>query len=515
MKNHADKMEIIVRPWRKSDLESIRRITWLSWISTYSTFIPESDLKSYFDTHYTEASLLSMFDDPLMQGFVAEADNKLVGYARLFFNRDENRLYIPSLYLPPEFQGQDIGKQLLETAEGHAAEKGLDQLWIGVMVKNRQALVFYRKVGFQFVREEPFTMGKTTVSHLIGFKKLGRSTPLNEKTHAVFDGCEIKSLTELCLELLAEQKKTWLDLREGYESFKHVKERDLPCRGFSVRLQYNPKRIKSSTADVRENSGNERRCFLCLDKLPEGQKGILHRSDYLILCNPMPVFSSHFTVSHLDHRAQVMAEHIDTFLRIVADFGPGWTVLYNGPKCGASAPDHLHFQAAPSGKMPIEEEIHEEERLTLIKQIDGVLLYRMRDLGREVIILEGDDPRAVESAFRAFLNGLKKVLLIAEEPMMNIAGFYEERKWRLVIFPRRKHRPDAFFMEGEGRVVVSPGVIDMGGLMITPVEKDFKRLDKAAVECIYAEVSLEGKIVETAIDAIVGNADLRSLPSLP
>jgi len=210
-----------------------------------------------------------------------------------------------------------------------------------------------------------------------------------------------------------------------------------------------------------------------------------------------------------------MAEHIDTFLRIVADFGPGWTVLYNGPKCGASAPDHLHFQAAPSGKMPIEEEIHEEERLTLIKQIDGVLLYRMRDLGREVIILEGDDPRAVESAFRAFLNGLKKVLLIAEEPMMNIAGFYEERKWRLVIFPRRKHRPDAFFMEGEGRVVVSPGVIDMGGLIITPVEKDFKRLDKASVECIYAEVSLEGKIVETAIDAIVGNADLRSLPSLP
>jgi len=508
-------MRIAIRPLQKSDFASIRRITWQSWISTYSSFIPESDLRSYFDTYYTEASLLSMFDDPLMQGFVAEADNELVGYARLFFNQDENRLYISSLYLLPEFEGKGIGIRLLESAERYAAEKGLDQLWIGVMVKNRQALVFYRKVGFQFVREEPFTMGKTTVSHLIGFKKLGRSILLNEKTHAVFDGCEITSLTELCLELLSEQKKTWLDLRDGYESLKNVKERDLLCTGFSVRLQYNPKRIKSSTADVSENSGNERRCSLCLDKLPEGQKGILHRSEYLILCNPMPVFSSHFTVSHLDHRAQAMAEHIDTFLRIVADFGSDWTVLYNGPKCGASAPHHLHFQAAPSGKMPIEEEIREEKRLAPIKQVEGVLLYRVRDMGREVVILQGDDPRAVESAFKAFLNGLKKVLLIAEEPMINIAGFHEQGKWRLVIFPRRKHRPDAFFREGDARVVVSPGAIDMGGLLITPVEKDFKRLDKAAVESIYGEVSLKGKIVQAAIDAIVGNADLRSLPSLP
>ena len=199
----------------------------------------------------------------------------------------------------------------------------------------------------------------------------------------------MKSLPELCLELLSEQKKTWPDLREGYESLKDVRERDLPCRGFSVRLQYNPGRIKSSLADVSEKNVNERRCFLCLDHLPEGQKGILYRSEYLILCNPMPVFSSHFTVSHLDHRLQAIAEHIDTFLQLMADFGSGWTVLYNGPKCGASAPDHLHFQAAPSGQMPIEKEIREEKRLTLMKQVDGVLLYRVRDLGREVIILEG------------------------------------------------------------------------------------------------------------------------------
>ena len=218
----------------------------------------------------------------------------------------------------------------------------------------------------------------------------------------------------------------------------------------------------------------------------------------------MPVFSSHFTVSHLDHRLQAIDENIDTFLQLIADFGSGWMVLYNGPKCGASAPDHLHFQAVPSGQMPIEKEIREEKRLILMTQIDGVLLYRVRDLGREVIILEGDDPMAGEGAFKGFLNALEKVIHIDEEPMVNIAGFYkerkwEERKWRLVIFPRQKHRPDAFFREGDARVVVSPGVIDMAGVVITPVEKDFEQLDAAAVEGIYREVSLEGKTVERAI----------------
>ena len=110
-------MGIVIRPWQKSDLASIRRITWQSWISTYSSFIPESDLKPYFDIHYTELSFLSMFDDPFMKGFIAEANNQIAGYVRLFFNRDENRLYVPSLYLLPDFQGQDIGRQLLEAAE--------------------------------------------------------------------------------------------------------------------------------------------------------------------------------------------------------------------------------------------------------------------------------------------------------------------------------------------------------------------------------------------------------------
>ncbi|HUL29755.1 MAG TPA: GNAT family N-acetyltransferase [Thermodesulfobacteriota bacterium] len=496
-------MGVAIRPWQKDDVASIRRITWQSWVATYSSFIPESDLRSYFDVHYTEASLLNMFDDPFTYGFIAEKDHHIAGFIRLLFNRDEGRLYVPSLYFLPGFQGQGMGRRLLGAAEGLARGKGLDRFWIGVMVENRQALAFYRKTGFQFVREEPFTMGKTTVSHVIGYKKLGRSSFLSQKIYTAFDeGGGAKGLPKLCLELLAEQKKVWPELREAYKLLKDVRERDVRCIGFSIRLQYNPGRIKNSLANVDEKNGNERRCFLCLDNLPGSQRGILYRSEYLILCNPMPVFSCHLIASHLDHRRQAIAEHIDTLLHLMTDFGSGWTVLYNGPKCGASAPDHLHFHVGPSGQMPIEKEIHEGKRLTLMKRIDGVSLYRLGDLGREVVVLEGDDWMAVRGAFKSYLNAMKEVLFVDEEPMINIAGFRKGEKWHVVIFPRQKHRPDIFFKEGDARVVVSPGVIDMGGLLITPVERDFYRLDAAAVEGIYGEVSLERKAVERAVDAM-------------
>jgi hypothetical protein len=321
------------------------------------------------------------------------------------------------------------------------------------------------------------------------------------KTYAAFDNAaKGKRLADLCLELLSEQKRTWPDLRRGCESLEDIREREVSCRGFSVRLQHNPERIKNTLADVTQTKATERPCFLCLEHLPENQKGVLYRSEYLILCNPRPIFPAHFTVSHLEHRPQAIAEEIRTLFRLLAELGSGWTVFYNGPKCGASAPGHLHFQAAPSGQMLIEREIREEKRFTEPSRISGALLYRLRDLGREVLVMEGDDPVAVEGVFQRLLNVLRRVLLLDEEPMMNVAGFHEGEKWRLVIFLRRKHRPDAFFREGDARVAVSPGLIDMGGVLITPVERDFERLNAAAVEAIYAEVSLEPRILKEAIE---------------
>jgi hypothetical protein len=323
---------------------------------------------------------------------------------------------------------------------------------------------------------------------------------LRQKTCAIFDGVrKSKPLGELCLDLLLEQKKGWPDLMKGYESFEGRAERDIPCNGFSVRVQHNPGRIKSSTANVGKKGVEDRGCFLCLDRLPEDQNGILYRDEFLILCNPAPILTAHLTVSHVDHCRQVITEHIETFLRLMADFGSGWVVLYNGPRCGASAPHHLHFQAAPSGQMPIEKDIREQKRLVLKEQREGVLFYRVEGLGREVVILEGEDQAAVGTGFIGFLKDLQKSLLPSEEPMMNIVGLYEAGRWQLAIFPRRKHRPDAFFKKGKDRLVVSPGVIDMAGILVTPVERDFERLDAAAVKGIYKEVSLEGEAVERVL----------------
>jgi hypothetical protein len=308
-------------------------------------------------------------------------------------------------------------------------------------------------------------------------------------------------LPGLCLELLARQKEAWPLVAAGYDALRYVRERELKCRGFSVHVQHNPGRIKSTLADVGEKSVAGRACFLCPVNLPGEQKGILYRNSYLILCNPMPVFSSHFTISHLDHRPQDLAGTVATLLDLVCDFGPGFLILYNGPRCGASAPDHLHFQAVPSGLMPIEREIRAEQRASG-KWVGGVSVHQPRGLGREVVILEGPEPAAVGDALHALVQGLKDVLLTDLEPMMNLICIREEHTYRVLVFPRAKHRPDAFYLEGNGCLAISPAVVEMGGIMVTPLEKDFERLDSACVEQIFNEVSLPAATVEQAIDAM-------------
>jgi hypothetical protein len=321
--------------------------------------------------------------------------------------------------------------------------------------------------------------------------------------YAVFErGQNVKSLSELCTALLSEQKETWLDLEQGYESLKDTMAREITCNGFFVSVQRNPGRIRSTLADVGATSVNKRPCFLCLNNLPEDQKGVLYREEFLVLCNPMPVFSGHFTIAHLIHQPQAITDNIGTFLHLASDFGSNWSVLYNGPGCGASAPDHLHFQAIPSGNMPIEKEIINGRRYIQTVCIDGVRVSRAQGLGRELIILEGVDLKDIESIFKRIVAELKKVFNTDNEPMMSIIGSHNGEKLRIMVFPRAKHRPDAFLREGDARVVVSPAVIEMGGVLVTPMERDFERLEASAIEGIFAEVSLKGEVVQNVVDSI-------------
>lgn len=163
-----------IRHWRHEDLEAVRHVIWKSWKRTYSSFVPEADLRTYWDLHYSLESMEKMFNDPGVDGFVAEADGRTLGCLRTRFDEVKQIFYIVSLYVLPDEQKKGIGRLLMAEAEKLALEFGLQEIWIGVMVQNKPARAWYEMLEFRFIREEPFFIGKTSVPHLIGFKTIGK-----------------------------------------------------------------------------------------------------------------------------------------------------------------------------------------------------------------------------------------------------------------------------------------------------------------------------------------------------
>ena len=313
-----------------------------------------------------------------------------------------------------------------------------------------------------------------------------------ERIFTSFDGSgDDPALSGLCLDLFAQQKISWPLLRDAYAAQDSAKIREISANGFSVKLQFNPRRIISSAAAVDPESISRRQCFLCAENVPEVQKGILYRQTFLILCNPAPIFPQHYTVSNRWHIPQSIENNLAAFLLLAKDFGPGLSVFYNGPRCGASAPDHLHFHVVPSDMMPIEKEIREDRNKILIRQVEGASILTLMSLSRPIIIVEGKELRSVETALRMAVTAMQETLPASDEPMMNLLCAYDGTQWRVLIFPRRKHRPDAYYRDGDERILISPGAVDMGGLMITPLEKDFHALDAEQIEHIFKEVSLD------------------------
>ena len=278
-----------------------------------------------------------------------------------------------------------------------------------------------------------------------------------------------------------------------------AKVREIDCKNFSIQLQFNPKRIISASAKVDEASVHARQCFLCLKNLPREQKGVLYRDDFLVLCNPAPIFSRHYTLSNLQHIPQNIDRFIGTFLSIAKDFSPHFTVFYNGPKCGASAPDHMHFQAGPSGSIPVERDVEDVQRRNLKKKTGAVSFLTLRSYGRQVLVLESEDKEKLESCTLSLLDTMKNVVCTTEEPMVNILCSFLKKIWRVIIFPRRMHRPSVYFQKGEAQVLISPAAIDLGGLIITPIEKDFHRVDAKLIETIFEEVCVSEELLEKIV----------------
>lgn len=163
---------VTIRVWTQNDLEVIRTITWETWLATYAEFIPEEDLRSYFDANYSLEMMRKLFHSVFMKGFLAEVNGCPAGCMRTFLNKEENRFYVSSLYILPAFQGKGIGTRLMAEAEKCALDYHLDQVWLGVMEQNIHALEWYKAQGFEFHEEAPFIMGNTSVNHFIGFKRI-------------------------------------------------------------------------------------------------------------------------------------------------------------------------------------------------------------------------------------------------------------------------------------------------------------------------------------------------------
>ena len=236
-------------------------------------------------------------------------------------------------------------------------------------------------------------------------------TMVERKTFATFDGNGNEpALSAHCINLLENQKSSWPDLSLGYAALAQVRVKELQCNGFSVRLHHNPIRMKSTIAPVDKESIKKRPCFLCLENLPEKQQGIVYRRDFIVLCNPFPITPQHYTISNIKHVPQSFDGNIPVFLMFAKDFHGDFNVFYNGPESGASAPDHLHFQAAPTGVLPVEKDIQDNAKRIFVKCADSTYLSKVKDVGRGIIIIEGKDYDAVAAALSNVISAMKNIL---------------------------------------------------------------------------------------------------------
>lgn len=311
-------------------------------------------------------------------------------------------------------------------------------------------------------------------------------------------------LSEQSRALLQQQYQTWPMLQKGADTLKTVISKEIDFGNFVMNVQFNPGRIVSSAAKVDKKSIAERKCFLCLENLPPEQKGI-ESGDYTVLCNPFPIFPEHFTIPHKRHIDQRIPGAYADMLDLTTLMGSRYTLFYNGPKCGASAPDHLHFQAGDFGFMQIDttwptlvdhhgEWLHETENTRVAAVDDGL---------RRFIVLQTSDKATSETLFSTLFETFKGISPDCdEEPMVNVITSYRDHKWTTLVFLRKKHRPEQFFLEGDGQVLFSPASVDFGGVCITPLERDFKRMDKALLTDMFSQLSADKEVLNTIAEAL-------------
>lgn len=300
-------------------------------------------------------------------------------------------------------------------------------------------------------------------------------------------------------QLFAGQLREWPLAKANYEALKDVESKEFSFGGFSIRVQYNPARILSSAAKVDAESVRERKCFLCPENLPAEQRGIPFGDNYRILVNPYPIFPEHFTIPAHVHTGQLIIDRYGDMLDM-AKYLDEYIIFYNGPRCGASAPDHAHFQAGAKGFLPVEDDIHSIDKEE-VAEASNVRVYTLRNYFRNAFLTEAKDKDAAIDFFRK-IYALLETKDGDKEPMMNILAWYGDDTWRTVIFPREKHRPACFYAEGEDNMLISPASVDFGGIFITPREKDFDKITPESIAAVLKETSISDEKTQAIINRL-------------
>lgn len=299
-----------------------------------------------------------------------------------------------------------------------------------------------------------------------------------------------EALVDRVQALLLQQHDAWDLARKGYDGLQAVRVRTFLFDGFVVKVQYNPGRLVSTTSKTDPVSVGQRPCFLCEQNLPPDQQGIPYGDDYMILVNPYPIFNEHFTIVHRDHRPQRIAGSFGALVALTRELGQRYVLLYNGPRSGASAPDHHHFQAGDRSFIPIDFDyaavkerfgrpMHTSAKLT-VTAVDGYL--------RPFIAIESEEEDAVTEAFDRIYERWTASTQGPDEPMMNVLIFLDGSRFRALVFPRTKHRPSHFYREGEDRIIISPGAVDLGGTCTIPTRESFERITREDIVEIFSEV---------------------------
>ena len=299
------------------------------------------------------------------------------------------------------------------------------------------------------------------------------------------------------------QLEMWEDARHRFRDLKHVEVRQLSDQ---LKVQFNPARIVSTGAKIDKHTLGERPCFLCERNRPKEQMTKLIDDHFQLLVNPFPILPVHFTIPATKHQPQSIYRHYGEMHRLLS-LHSELMVFYNGPKCGASAPDHLHFQAGTSGVLPLQTNWQRLSRsLTdVISLNDEEKISVLSDFLVPAFVIISKSEDSDEELFHRLYRSMP-MRGDESEPMMNIIAWRKGDEFISVVIPREKHRPDAYFAEGEAQMMVSPGALDMAGLIITPREEDFSKINLDKATALLCECGISAEKMEAVVSNLKASA---------